>query len=121
MRYVLLSHDNDGVTRFGLDLLSRRPDWLGPDRPRTEEVPGRSPRGIPAAMRWRPVTTFFQTLVDMKNAQVAGSYAAWGHDYRADLPEFVRDVYDLECTDEQLQRVRDAVRRREEFREKAFD
>ena len=106
VRYVLLSHDNDGVTRFGPDLLSRRPDWLGPDRPRTEEVPGRSPRGIPAAMRWRPVTTFFQTLVDMKNAQVAGSYAPWGHDYRADLPEFVRDVYDLACTDEQLQRVR---------------
>ncbi|WP_404387320.1 alpha/beta-hydrolase family protein [Humibacillus xanthopallidus] len=121
VRYVLLSHDNDGVTRFGPDLLSRRPDWLGPDRPRTEEVPGRSPRGIPAAMRWRPVTTFFQTLVDMKNAQVAGSYAAWGHDYRADLPEFVRDVYDLPCTDEQLQRVRDATRRREEFREAAFD
>ncbi len=121
VRYVLLSHDNDGVTRFGLDLLSRRPVWLGPDRPRTEEVPGRSPRGIPPAMRWRPVTTFFQLLVDMKNAQVAGSYAPWGHDYRADLPEFVRDVYDLECTDEQLQRVRDAVRRREEFREAAFE
>jgi uncharacterized membrane protein len=121
VRYVLLSHDNDGVTRFGLDLLSRRPDWLGPNRPRTEELPGRSPRGIPASMRWRPVTTFFQTLVDMKNAQVAGSYEPWGHDYRADLPEFVRDVYGLECTDEQLARVRDAVRRREEFREKAFD
>ncbi|HET7800008.1 MAG TPA: alpha/beta-hydrolase family protein [Humibacillus xanthopallidus] len=121
VRYVLLSHDNDGVTRFGLDLLNRRPDWLGPDRPRTEHVPGRSPRGIPATMRWRPVTTFFQTLVDMKNAQVAGSYAPWGHDYRADLPEFVRDVYGLECTDEQMVRVRDAVRRREEFREGAFD
>jgi uncharacterized membrane protein len=121
VRYVLLSHDNDGVTRFGLDLLSRRPDWLGPGRPRVEQVPGRSPRGIPAAMRWRPVTTFFQTLVDMKNAQVEGSYAAWGHDYRPDLPEFVRDVYGLDCSDEQMESIRDAVRRREEFRENAFD
>ena len=121
VRYVLLSHDNDGVTRFGLDLLSRRPDWLGPDRPQTQELPGRSPRGIPGAMRWRPVTTFFQSLVDMKNAQVPGSYAAWGHDYRPDLPEFVRDVYDLHCTDEQLQKVKDAVRRREEFRERVFE
>jgi uncharacterized membrane protein len=121
VRFVLLSHDNDGVTRFGLDLLSRRPDWLGPGRPRTEQLPGRSPRGIPAQMRWRPVTTFFQTFVDMKNAQVEGSYVPWGHDYRADLPEFVRDVYGLECTDEQMVRVRDAVRRREEFRERAFD
>ena len=30
VRYVLLSHDNDGVTKFGLDLLNRRPAWLGP-------------------------------------------------------------------------------------------
>ena len=84
--YVLLSHDNDGVTKFGANLINRRPDWLGPDRPRVEEVPGRSPRGIPASMRWRPVTTFFQLLVDMKNAQLPGSYKAWAHDYRTDLP-----------------------------------
>jgi hypothetical protein len=72
-------------------------------------------------LRWRPITTFFQSLIDMKNAQIPGPYRAWAHDYRADLPEFVRDVYGLECTDEQMVRVRDAVRRREEFRERAFD
>jgi uncharacterized membrane protein len=121
VRYVLLSHDNDGVTKFGLDLLNRRPAWLGPDRPLREEVPGRSPRGIPAGMRWRPVTTFFQTLIDMKNAQVPGAFAAWAHDYRADLPEFIRDVYDLQCSEEQMQSIQAAVRRREEFREGAFE
>ncbi|HSU74857.1 MAG TPA: alpha/beta-hydrolase family protein [Terrabacter sp.] len=120
LRYVLLSHDNDGVTKFGLDLLNRRPAWLGPDRPRHEDVPGRSPRGIPAGMRWRPVTTFFQTLVDMKNAQVPGQFRAWAHDYRADLPEFVRDVYGLTCTDEQMAAIQQAVRRREAYREGAF-
>ena len=31
--YVLLSHDNDGVTRFGPDLLTTAPAWLGPQRP----------------------------------------------------------------------------------------
>ena len=35
-----------------------------------EEVPGASPRGVPAGMRWRPLTTFTQLLVDMKNAQI---------------------------------------------------
>lgn len=120
LRYVLLSHDNDGVTKFGLDLLNRRPAWLGPDRPRREEVPGRSPRGIPAGMRWRPVTTFVQTLVDMKNAQVPGPFTAWAHDYRADLPEFIRDVYDLTCSDAQMDAIQDAVRRREAYREGAF-
>lgn len=120
LRYVLLSHDNDGVTKFGLDLLNRRPTWLGPDRPLREDVPGRAPRGIPAGMRWRPVTTFVQTLVDMKNAQVPGPFRAWAHDYRADLPEFIRDVYGLTCTDEQMQAIQEAVRRREAYRERAF-
>jgi uncharacterized membrane protein len=120
LRYVLLSHDNDGVTKFGPDLLNRRPAWLGPDRARREDVPLRSPRGIPAAMRWRPLTTFFQTLIDMKNAQLPGEFRAWAHDYRADLPEFVRDVYGLQCTDEQMHAIQAAVRVREEFREGVF-
>jgi uncharacterized membrane protein len=120
LRYVLLSHDNDGVTKFGTDLLNRRPPWLGPGRPRREDVTLRSPRGIPAGMRWRPVTTFFQTLIDMKNAQLPGEFRAWAHDYRADLPEFVRDVYGLECTDEQMQAIQAAVRVREELREGVF-
>jgi uncharacterized membrane protein len=119
--YVLLSHDNDGVTKFGASLINRRPDWLGPDRPRVEEVPGRSPRGIPSSMRWRPVTTFYQLLVDMKNAQLPGSYSAWAHDYRPDLPEFIRDVFDLDdVTDEQLERIKVACQQREEFREAVF-
>jgi uncharacterized membrane protein len=120
IRYVLVSHDNDGVTKFGVDLLARRPDWLGPERPDPQDVPGRSPRGTPGAMRWRPVTTFFQTLIDMKNAQVPGAYQAWAHDYRPDLPEFVRDVFGLECSDEQLARIQQAVQTREEFRERLF-
>jgi uncharacterized membrane protein len=120
LRYVLLSHDNDGVTTFGLDLLARRPSWLGPDRPAREDVPPFSPRGIPASMRWRPVTTFFQGLVDMKNAQIPGAYRAWAHDYRPDLPAFIREVYDLPVSDEQLARVAKAVQEREEIREQLF-
>jgi uncharacterized membrane protein len=121
VRYVLLSHDNDGVTKFGAGLLSQRPPWLGDQRAPMQEVPGRSPRGIPASMRWRPVTTFFQLLVDMKNAQIPGAYRAWAHDYRPDLPEFIRDVYGLECTDEQMDRIKAACQEREEFRESIFD
>ena len=120
VRFVLLSHDNDGVTKFNSDLLTRRPPWLGPSRPVLEEVPGRSPRGIPASMRWRPVTTFFQSLVDMKNAQIPGAYRAWAHDYRPDLPDFIRDVFELDCTDDQLARVKSACEQREAFREAVF-
>jgi uncharacterized membrane protein len=119
--YVLLSHDNDGVTRFGVDLLSTAPYWLGPDRPRVEPVEGgASPRGIPSQLRWRPITTFFQTLVDMKNAQRPATWGAWGHDYRPDLPRFVSEVYDLPATEEQLARVTAAVHEREAVRWELF-
>ena len=118
--YVMLSHDNDGVTKFGPDLLTTAPAWLGPDRPRVEPVDGASPRGIPRQLRWRPVTTFFQTLVDVKNAQVPGTYQAWGHDYRPDLARFVSEVYDLPASSEQLERVATACREREVARWQVF-
>jgi uncharacterized membrane protein len=120
VRYVLLSHDNDGVTKFGPGLLAHRPAWLGDNRPHMEEVPERSPRGVPASMRWRPVTTFFQSLVDMKNAQIPGAFRAWAHDYRPDLADFIHDVYGLEASPEQLARIKAAVEQREALRTEVF-
>jgi uncharacterized membrane protein len=119
-RFVLLSHDNDGVTKFGPDLLWYPPDWLGPSRPRPEPVAGGSPRGIPPAMRWRPVTTFFQSLVDMKNAQTKGPFGAWQHDYRGDLPRFLSEVFGLPASQEQLLRIEETLQVRESVRERMF-
>jgi uncharacterized membrane protein len=120
-RFVLLSHDNDGVTKFGPDLLWYPPDWLGPSRPRPEPVVAGSPRGIPPAMRWRPVTSFFQGLVDMKNAQTSsGAFAATQHDYRADLPRFLSDVFGLPASEEQLVRIEEILQARETVRERLF-
>ena len=119
-RYVLVSHDNDGVTRFGLDLLATPPAWLGSDRPAMRALDVGSPRGIPAGMRWRPLTTFFQSLVDMKNAQAPGPYRAWAHDYRSDLPRFVSEVFELPASPTQMAAVEAALRLREATREKLF-
>jgi uncharacterized membrane protein len=120
-RFVLLSHDNDGVTKFGPDLLWYPPDWLGPSRPRPQPVASGSPRGIPPAMRWRPLTTFFQSLVDMKNAQTSsGAFAATQHDYRADLPRFLSDVFGLPASEEQLVRIEEILQARETVRERLF-
>jgi uncharacterized membrane protein len=119
-RYVLVSHDNDGVTKFGPDLLATAPAWLGRNRPKVEEVDGASPRGIPPGMRWRPITTFFQSLVDMKNAQAPGAFRSWAHDYRADLVRFISEVFELPASREQLAAVEAAVRQRETTREELF-
>jgi uncharacterized membrane protein len=120
LRYVLLSHDNDGVTKFGLDLIASHPRWLEDERPAIENVPGASPRGIPASMRWRPLVTFVQLLVDMKNAQIPGVYRAYAHDYRPDLARFIRESFDLPCADEQPARVEEALEAREALRAGLF-
>lgn len=122
LRYVLVSHDNDGVTRLAPDVAFSRPDWLSPEArtprpaPVSSDVPV-SPRGTPPWARWRPVTTFFQTLVDMKNAQAPGPYRAWAHDYRPDLLRFVSAVYDLPADPEVLRRLDHVLEAREELRE----
>jgi uncharacterized membrane protein len=115
LRYVMITHANDAVGHFGLDLLVRAPDWLGPAETRAATVPG--------AQQWRSPTTFVQTLVDMKNAAnvVPGQFEAKGHDYRADLARFVREVYDLEATDEQLAAVEQALRAAELERKRRLD
>ena len=112
----MVSHDNDGVSKFGADLIASPPDWLSKARPQFETVPGASPRGIPARLRWRPVTTFLQSLIDMKNAQIPGAYRAWGHDYRPDLTRFVAEIFGLPASEEQLRRVEAACEERESIR-----
>jgi uncharacterized membrane protein len=115
LRYGMITHANDAVGHFGLDLLVRAPDWLGPAATRAATVPG--------AQQWRSPTTFVQTLVDMKNAAnvIPGQFEAKGHDYRADLARFIREVYALPATDDQLAAVERALRATELERKRLLD
>jgi Alpha/beta-hydrolase family len=115
LRYVMITHANDTVGHFGLDLLVRAPAWLGPAETRAATVPG--------AQQWRSPTTFVQTLVDMKNAAnvIPGQFEAKGHDYRADLARFVREVYALPASDDQLAAVERALRASELERKRLLD
>ena len=67
------------------------------------------------ATQWRPATTFVLTAVDLVNAMevVPGTFGRRGHDYREDLPEFVRDAYGLAATDEQMAAIEQRLRERE--------
>lgn len=101
VRYVMITHHDDGVGLFGPELAIQAPDWLGPIDQR--------PAQVPKAMRWMPSVTFFQVLVDMKNSAtvVAGEFAAKGHDYRADLLPFFHATLGFEASEEQLGRIND--------------
>jgi hypothetical protein len=104
LRAIVLSHDNDPIAVLGPDLLVQRPPWL---------ADGRRGRGVPSTMRWQPLVTFVQTGMDAMNAMlsVPGEFGSFGHDYRADMAQFVHDAYGLpDATDEQLARIEQVLR-----------
>jgi uncharacterized membrane protein len=107
VRFLLLQNGDDPIPKFGSSVLWQRPDWLGPDNQR--------PPGAPRGTRWMPVTTFIMTFLDMQNALVPtpGIFDEGGHDYRREVPEAIRTVWDLKVSDEQMERVQQALRRRE--------
>jgi uncharacterized membrane protein/membrane protease YdiL (CAAX protease family) len=114
LRYVMITHHNDAVGLFGVDLVIQKPPWLGERELRSAAVP--------KWMRWAPIITAVQTVIDMKNAMnlVPGEFVANGHDYRADLARFIRQVYSLDCSNEQLSSIEVALRQYEMERERKF-
>ena len=62
-----------------------------------------------------PVTTFIMTFLDMQNAlaPTPGTFDEGGHDYRLEIPDAIRTVWDLEASDEQMDSVQRALRKRE--------
>lgn len=87
LRAVVVDHDNDPIAQMSLRLAVKKPPWLN----------GEPRRNVPAGMRWQPVITFIQVLVDAMNAMVTipGEYKSFGHDYRADTLDFVAAAYDF--------------------------
>jgi uncharacterized membrane protein len=113
VRVVLLTHHNDPIRKLNLDLLVRRPVWLGTDRPPT----------VPAGQRFTPMITGLQTIVDTANAtnQVPGVFRATGHDYRLDLPAVALEAYDLpRPTPDQWERLMIALQAGEAARASKF-
>jgi uncharacterized membrane protein len=104
LRAVILSHDNDPIALLSPDLLIARPPWLRDDH---------RGRGVPERMKWSPVVTFWQVLIDAANAMVTvpGEFKSYGHDYRADMAGFVLDGFQLPAADaQQIARVEETMR-----------
>jgi len=105
LRIYFLDHHNDPVTKFGIDLAVQKPEWLGP--------PTERPATVPHTQQWLPLVTFWQTIIDTKNAAtvIPGEFFATGHDYRADLAEFVREAFEFDdVSAEQMERIEAQLR-----------
>jgi uncharacterized membrane protein len=105
IRYLLLQNGDDPIPKFGSQVLWRKPDWLGPDRP----------IGAPKGTVWVPGATFLMTFVDMLNAltPTPGVFAQGGHDYREVLPEAISETWRLPATEEQMATMNRVLRERE--------
>lgn len=105
-RVWFLEHDGDPVVRLRRDLLHRRPTWL------VEHPRGRH---IPDDMRWMPVLTWVQVLIDTLFAThvVPGEFDSRGHDYRGDLGAVVTAAFDLSFAQGTSVRLEESLRRME--------
>ena len=108
VRHVQVIHRDDPVTMFDPWMVVRAPRWMGP--------PDTRPPGVPRETAYRPVISFIITLMDLKNGMNSkpGEFVRVGHDYRIELAEGVHRTYRLDATAEQLARIEDALRRREQ-------
>lgn len=115
LRYVMITHYNDPIAQFGLDLLVKQPDWV--------DNPSKRSSGMPASARYRTPGLFVQMLIDMKNAlkPIPGQFVASGHDYRGDLAECVQFAYHLKATSEQMEKIEAALRANELSRQKLIE
>lgn len=107
VRHVQVIHDDDPITKFSYDAIVRRPWWLGPPETR--------PPGVPREVSYRPVVTFVISLVDLKNGMATkpGDFRRLGHDYRIELCDAIRYTFRLAATEEQVERIEQALRDRE--------
>jgi len=114
-RITFLNHDNDPVTKFTPVDAYRMPQWLEPvDRG----------RGTNPYQRWLPGIALWQGLIDTKNAAtvIPGEFYSTGHDYRADLAQFIRLAYGLsDVSDEQMARIEERLRASEIRRSQAIE
>lgn len=109
-QFWFLDHDADPVTRFETPLVHRQPGWL--------DGQGRG-RNIPEQMRWVPVATWQQVLLDVAYATQAqsGVFRSVGHDYRADLAHLVAAAFDPQPV-AQIERVQELLSEREVVRDR---
>ncbi len=106
LRAIIVDHDNDPIAAMSLRLAVKKPSWLD----------GEKGRNVPDQMKWTPIISFIQVLIDAMNAMVTvpGEFKSFGHDYRADTADFVQATYGLpSATDEQRLAIHDTLTARE--------
>jgi hypothetical protein len=115
LRYVMVTHANDAVGDFGPQLLVRAPDWLGPAEARAATVPGAEQWLCPNDVR--PDAGRHEERRQRRPGPVRGQ----GPRLPRGSGPFIREVYRLPATDDQLAAVEAALRAAELDRKRPLD
>jgi uncharacterized membrane protein len=107
VHHVQVIHHDDPINKFSYDAVIRTPWWMGD--------PATRPPKVPKEIRFRPVTTFILTLIDLKNGMKSrpGEFVRIGHDYRIELCDAIRFTYQLPASPQQVERIEESLRESE--------
>ena len=106
-RHLMIVHNDDPVNKYGYRMVLQPPWWMGP--------PASRPPLIPRETKFRPITTFVLSTVDLLNGMHSrpGEFVRRGHDYRIDLRLGIERAFGLTSTDAQAEAIESALRMRE--------
>ena len=107
MCQLLVVHHDDPVNKYAYTMVIEPPWWMGP--------PATRPAMVPRETRFRPVTTFVISTIDLINGMNSkpGTFVRRGHDYRIEARLGLQRAYGLSCSDEQADAIEHALRENE--------
>jgi uncharacterized membrane protein len=107
VRHLMIVHHDDPVTMFSFRMVLQPPWWMGP--------PATRPPLVPRETKFRPITTFILTTMDLKNAMQSkpGTFIRLGHDYRIEARMGLERAFGLVSSTGQAEAIEAALRQRE--------
>lgn len=107
-RHLMVVHHDDPVNKYAYRMVLQPPWWMG--------APSTRPPLVPRETKFRPITTFVLSTVDLLNGMNSkpGTFVRRGHDYRIDIRLGLQRAFGLTCTEEQGEAIEEALRAREQ-------
>jgi len=107
MRHLMVIHHDDPVNKYGYGVVLQEPWWMGP--------PSKRPPLVPRETKFRPITTFVLSTIDLFNGMDSrpGAFVRRGHDYRIEIVTGLIRAFGLQASPEQEGAVEMALRERE--------
>lgn len=108
LRHLMVVHHDDPVNKYGYEMVLQEPWWMG--------APATRPPLVPRESKFRPITTFILSTVDLFNGMQSkpGTFVRRAHDYRIEIVTGLIRAFGFHATQEQQDAIEKALREREQ-------